>query len=856
MLFVTLLFACRAGHAYGISALPRLESIISCPGMVKTGPSEYKCEDLPVRYQAVISVAALRNVGITECDNYDYSKAESHYSCTTDEGACYDNRDCCSNYCSWSTYDPKNPQGRCAVPFRMLRPQTRRLPHDDRDPSKKCSGNSECVSYRCVNGYCNDDVNEGFAGSDGCYVPGLTIMYTIQLEGESSPGVPSVNNTENTFHLMPGEFGDILFPGKTVLRSRLRYCGSFNNYACIDGAIYETKIKVNKQKDTHNAARPPKNSDSIYVRSAISFDTFGQSASRFNSSAFKSAVVDALNIDRLIYSPGQSDGKQEFAQVKEKDVVVIEVNPKSQVVTFEVRTKREDHAIHLSARMLHAYFKFPLAIFLSKYGVLDNQAYSLSWEQAKRISVAASDAVLLRAEMFKGLSIAVGLAAGVVVLIVVSGMLVCAGAVWIFVRAREQAKVATMLSYKAESLNKREKELAKSLELLEKKKNELLRETAELKRAAEKHANDYAEAQKRLKLLAAKESSEIEALNSSLDEEHKNEVENIKKQLEEEKKEVIKALADNEEIALDADSVEHRMEDLFIKGGSSSAEVQKALDERHAKIRSRAQHRNEQRRAAIERRLEQEAALTLARLDTARVQQEELDIRVGDIVLSSKQNAETLKDMLEKRKNQILERTVNRNKKRKTEIDRKLQEETNMVLSKVCDGNQSDIKLPAVAFADSELLSDEDLHEENKILESEVYAKIDSILLKSSMAKDELAAQLAKRKKILLARTRARNEHRKHMLVKAKRQEQVEKMTEDAKKASRDVHRLHDLVKMSQIRLHTNESKVKHLEAEAEEHRRELEAEQKARQNEKRAKLQQRLAQKKKRKQLKQTSTK
>merc|ERR1711990_1342078 len=105
------------------------------------------------------------------------------------------------------------------------------------------------------------------------------------------------------------------------------------------------------------------------------------------------------------------------------------------------------------------------------------------------------------------------------------------------------------------------------------------------------------------------------------------------------------------------------------------------------------------------------------------------------------------------------------------------------------------------------------------------------------MNKQELAAQLAERREVLLARTRARNEHRKHQRIKAKRKEQAEKMPDDARRASLNVHRLHDLVKASQEKLKNNENKVKDLEAEAQQHRKELDESLATRQNQKRLKL-------------------
>ena len=824
---------CGSGRA-SLTSLPRPESLVSCPGMQRKGESGFTCKDTPVRYQAVVPVNALRAVGINECDVYDYTTAAGSASdhngaCRVDQEPCTDSRDCCSDYCSWS--ETKN-FAVCAPPrarlrsLRTLAPH-RQLTHDEK--AQPCTGNAECRSYRCKNGFCDDKVAQGFAGSDGCEIPALHVMYTVQLDGEANPGDPSMSNAENTWWISPGEFGEISFPGNMVIRTRLQYCGVANNYQCVDSAVYTTTVEVGANDGPHNAARPPENSDSVYVRSAITFDSFDGAASKFNSTGFKLAVMDALNTDRLEYTPGNAEGKQLFAEVKADDVSVIVIDPQEKTVQFEVRTKKEEDAGHLSARMLHAYFKFPLAVFLSKYSVLNETAYACAWNQAKRIHVEASGASLLRADRPKGISVEVGLAAVAIVFIVLGGILVCAGGVWVFVRSREQAKVASMLSYKAASLNKREAELAQNLEQLEGQKSALLKETAKLKRVAEERAKEYAAAQEKLKALASEETSEIDALNASLDEEHAREMAAIETQLAKEKEDVLKKLESSgpeAEIALDADTIEHRMDALVISAGTTSAQAQRDLDERHAKMRARTAHRNELRRAKLKMKLEQEASQALATLETAKEQQQELEVRIGDMVLSSSQDTATLQSMLENRKMSVLQRTKERNEKRKAEMERRLAEEKSKVMNVVPP--EADITLPATLVPDdhdheAHGIALEEAAEESDILGNPAHhERVTTIVLKANMNKQELAAQLAERREVLLARTRARNEHRKHQRIKAKRKEQAEKMPDDARRASLNVHRLHDLVKASQEKLKNNENKVKDLEAEAQQHRKEL----------------------------------
>ena len=110
-----------------------------------------------------------------------------------------------------------------------------------------------------------------------------------------------------------------------VIRTRIEYCGPSNNYNCVYSTVVKTTIKVKTPSETHKAARPPKNSDSVFVRSAITFDSFNGSVSKFNSTAFKFAVMDALSTDRLQYSPGSEKGRV-VRKVKTKDVSVIVVD--------------------------------------------------------------------------------------------------------------------------------------------------------------------------------------------------------------------------------------------------------------------------------------------------------------------------------------------------------------------------------------------------------------------------------------------------------------------------------------------------------------------------------------------------
>merc|ERR1712224_110307 len=219
-----------------------------------------------------------------------------------------------------------------------------------------------------------------------------------------------------------------------------------------------------------------------------------------------------------------------------------------------------------------------------------------------------------------------------------------------------------------------------------------------------------------------------------------------------------------------------------------------------------------------------------------------LDVRVGELVLSSANDSEMLQQMLEKRKAAVLERTRQRNEERKARLESQLKEEKQMVLERM--SKNMEIKLPASLMPDDHEATEPksiELAEEHEILGNLSHEeRVTTIVLNASMNKSELTAQLAKRREVLIAKTRARNEHRKRMRIKAKRMEQSERLDEEARRASMNVHRLYDLVKASEDKVKANQNKVKELEQKAEQHRNELDNSLATKQNQKHLKLQRR----------------
>ncbi len=863
LLRLALAAACLALAANALVTPPPPEAVVSCPGMKRTG-DQVSCTSTPVRIQAVVSVDALRARGITDCETFDYS-AHAAADCDGDGQLCYDSRDCCSDFCDFQASGSGAEDGKCAappVPLRRRLRAPRALTHEQSpNPEEACVHNAECISYRCVAGFCDDEVGAAYAGSDDCLVPGLGVLFTLQLAGEPTPGNPNITgNDEHTQWLEPGDYEDLSFPGRSTFRARTEYCGTANGGVCTQSSVASLTVVVDDNAGNHADALPPKNSDHIFIRSAIQLNVDGFSWARFNASAFRRAVAETLNTDRLQYTRGKSVGAALYAAVKVHDINIILIDPPARAVQYEVRTKSEAEAVPLSERLLHAYFKFPLCLYMMSLGVVGNQnqavhqAATRVLQQATRIHVKAESAELLIAEQdseSKSGSLTTALAAGFVVLIIVGALAVLVAAGFVVRKSTRLDKVAAYQASKEQSLNMREADLQRQVKALDAEKSRIQQESAELQKQTSAREAELAAAEARLREVAAAETSEIDALDKSLNQEHEAELADIEAKLEREQAQVLQHLAQggDHEVALDADSVDHRMDALIISAGASADEAQRELDARHAKMKARLAHRNEVRKAKLARRLEQEEADALAKLETAKVSQQTLELRVGEMTLSSTQDAQALKAALDERRAAVMRRTQERNAKRAAKLESMMQEEKRTVASS-CTGTQTEpLKLPAVLGSHDDLLPPAEAEEERALLGADAADddRVDAVILRANMSQDEIATQLAKRREMILARTRARNAHRKQQLINKKRQEQAANMPESTRKASMDVHRLQNMVFAAQQKLKSNDIKCKSLEAKAADAQREFSAAQ----DEKRKKMKERLAARKKKKHTK-----
>ena len=381
MFGIVLLLLVSSTH--GIITPPAPEFVISCPGKKKTDAASITCQDTPLRTQFVIAVKSLQNAGLaTDCAiNYEDPASDK---CDSDGYSCYDNRDCCSSYCDWSASTEGVDHGFCGVPSttgnegngktsenglapghgyqeqspddanpdagaepeplagnrRSLRLVSsgslgslpRRTLIHTANTGNECGSNSECLSYRCQEGHCDDSISDTYAGTGSACDPlGVKILYTIQLEGESDPGDPTFDS-DFTMKTTLGVFEEMSFPGKVVIRAITEYCPvvdmdyttwttteTWTAGTCSDGtsttqltceaagtcsntdfttklacenpcqysSVSKMTINVNiKGINIDNIAddsKPSFGSNDTYIRGAVTFDVFTGGAARFNA---------------------------------------------------------------------------------------------------------------------------------------------------------------------------------------------------------------------------------------------------------------------------------------------------------------------------------------------------------------------------------------------------------------------------------------------------------------------------------------------------------------------------------------------------------------------------------------------
>ena len=217
----------------------------------------------------------------------------------------------------------------------------------------------------------------------------------------------------------------------------------------------------------------------------------------------------------MIYTPGVKKGKEAFAQVKDKDIYVILIDPKEKVVQYEVRTKLPEDGVQIQKRLLHSYFKYPLAMFLSKWNVLDATTFDGTYMQANRINIDSQSSIMLVAGK-KKYSLA-ELSAGVIAAIVLGGLFVIVGMIVVTIKGRKQAKIETYQNQKSIELHRmestlqlREQQLNNKIKQLNQEKSALLKQQNALKSDAVSKQAELNTAELKFKELALQETIELD----------------------------------------------------------------------------------------------------------------------------------------------------------------------------------------------------------------------------------------------------------------------------------------------------------------------------------------------------------
>ena len=338
------------------------------------------------------------------------------------------------------------------------------------------------------------------------------------------------------------------------------------------------------------------------------------------------------------------------------------------------------------------------------------------------------------------------------------------------------------------------------------------------------------------------------ALNETLEAETKLEVDALEVSLDKEAALLLQQFKDGtitKEIALDVDTMEHHITTLSIQAGQSADEIQTQLKARHEKMRQRTEARNKLRHSKMAEKLDEENRHIEAQLLHARETSEKVDIKIDDMVLSSTANVDEIAAMLKKRKEAVLQRTKQRNEKRKMKLKQNIDKENSMITKSIVEGKFSaDLEL-SVDIDDALPVSE--IAEEVAVLGAtkEMNARVNAINLRADMTQEEIKTQLNKRKEIMKARTKVRAETRKQKRLAAKKKEQEASMAPDVKRHSINLASMRAMVNKANNALKTNENMVERLEAESKQHLLEIKTAQENSKKEKHLRLQARLDAKK-----------
>ena len=312
-----------------------------------------------------------------------------------------------------------------------------------------------------------------------------TVYYTWRLKSDTTNAVSSVDpaNDANIYGVMPCETIDL--PATETMVVKYRHCVYDDNVGrekCAALKSHVIKIAAYDPDAISDSARPKSTDGMVYFRSGVKFK--GPSgdnlfpAFKFNTTGFQNALANALNSARTKCKPGETECKNEFDEIKNKNIRILKVDDTAQKkdVLFEVRVPTKD-GIPIQDRLLHPYFKYPLAIKLVQDKLIPEYNYEPS------IEVDSSKAKLLEPipdAKTEKITMIEKMAAGIIVLIVVGVVVVVVGLGVVAKKANENKAISQQLDSKSAQLDVKSAQLDAEGKKIAARYNELVQREKEL----------------------------------------------------------------------------------------------------------------------------------------------------------------------------------------------------------------------------------------------------------------------------------------------------------------------------------------------------------------------------------------
>lgn len=330
-----------------------------------------------------------------------------------------------------------------------------------------------------------------------------TIYYTWRLKSDKTNAVSNLApDTDNDIYgVLPCETIDIAATSNVLIKYRhCKYDSTSSTEECAELKTKEIKVAKYDPTKISDTARPKQNDDLVYFRSGVKFKGSSGSlmfpAFKFNTSGFQLSLVNALNGGRTKCQPGEEKCQIEFDEVLKKNIRILNVDDSDNKkdVLFEVRVPTKD-GIFIQNRLLHPYFKYPLAAKLAINKLIPHYNYE------PQLEVDSSKAILLEpvTEQKSKSILSYKMAAGIIALIVIGAIMVCVGFVVVGYKASRNQEVARALDTKSAQLNVKSAQLDAEGKKIAARYNELLQREKELNDKVEtlRVENEKMEAEKK-----------------------------------------------------------------------------------------------------------------------------------------------------------------------------------------------------------------------------------------------------------------------------------------------------------------------------------------------------------------------